>query len=173
MAPPACLSGVGMLVLYFSCWFVPSIGLTLYNKWFFRHWNGDGFQFPIFVTMIQFCSNAALAQLVLLVFKVDYDRNMSWRTWAVSIVPIGVGTAVDIVLSNLGYLYLSISLMTIIKSGTAMWILLWSFLLKLEKPSVPLVTVVLLVTAGAWLAVSDFSSDDAGSASPCTRCSML
>ena len=61
-----------------------------------------GFEFPIFVTMMHFISNTLLSRLLLYVCKIDYDRNMSWRTWWMQVVPIGVGTAVDIVLSNIG-----------------------------------------------------------------------
>lgn len=149
-----------MLSLYFVGWYVPSIGLTLFNKWFFKHWHG-GFEFPIFVTMMHFISNTLLSRLLLYVCKIDYDRNMSWRTWWMQVVPIGVGTAVDIVLSNIGYLYLSVSFITIIKSAGPVWLLIWSFVLKLEQPNVPLVVVIVLICAGAWLAVADFSGEDA------------
>ena len=52
--------------------------------------------------MIHFISNTLLSRLLLYVCKIDYERNMSWRTWWLQVVPIGVGTAVDIVLSNIG-----------------------------------------------------------------------
>ena len=48
------------------------------------------------------------------------------------IVPIGLATAADIALSNASFLFITVTLYTVLKSGTLLWILLWGICLRLS-----------------------------------------
>lgn len=68
-----------------------------------------------------------------------------------SISPAGVTGALDIGLSNLSLDLISITLYTMCKSTVVAWLLMSAFVFKLEKPSVPLVMVVAMISGGLIL----------------------
>jgi len=80
--------------------------------------------------------------------------TFSWWDYCVVVVPIGICTGVDISCSNMAFLYLSVSMITIIKSAAPFFILLFSFSLGLEAVSKRLVAVVLIICVGTGLATS-------------------
>ena len=88
---------------------------------------------------------------------------MSWREYFIYVVPIGLLTGVDISFTNLSFLLLSVSLITIVKSASPFFILLFSVWLGLEALSFRLFGVILVICVGTMIAVSKHvESDDAG-----------
>eukprot|EP00656_Telonema_subtile_P056628 TRINITY_DN9094_c0_g1_i3.p1 TRINITY_DN9094_c0_g1~~TRINITY_DN9094_c0_g1_i3.p1 ORF type:complete len:437 (-),score=71.42 TRINITY_DN9094_c0_g1_i3:133-1443(-) len=162
MAIVDCLRSTLEVCIYFACWYGPSIGLTMFNKWFLTQWHG-GFEYPILITTIHFAANSIWSLFLLNCFPTRFPepdpQQITWKGYMVSIVPIGIATAVDIVLSNQAYLFVTVTLMTIIKSGSPIFILGWAFALRLEKPTIALVGVMIAITVGAMLAVVDFSGE--------------
>ena len=80
-------------------------------------------------------------------------------------VPIGVSTSMDILLSNLSFLFVSVSFYTITKSSSLIWIMIWSFIFKLETISLNLIGVILFFSVGVVLSsLGQFSGDDNSSA---------
>ncbi|UIZ22161.1 hypothetical protein KXD40_005161 [Peronospora effusa] len=67
-------------------------------------------------------------------------------------VPIGVCTALDIMLSNMSLFYITVTFYTIVKSGGNVWNLLFSIFLGHQRPSWPLVAVIVLISSGIGLA---------------------
>lgn len=132
-------------------WYGTSVTLTLFNKWFLTFYRGDGFAFPMTATAGHMVIKATLSRALL------RGRCSPWRV-AIDplelpvlfrvIVPIGVSTALDIMLSNLSFRFVTVSFYTIIKAGSLLWILLWALVLGLEQFSLTLVGVCVVVSLG-------------------------
>lgn len=67
-------------------------------------------------------------------------------------MPIGVCTALDIMLSNLSLFYITVTFYTIVKSGGNVWNLLFSICLGHQRPSWSLFVVIVLISSGIGLA---------------------
>jgi len=163
-------------VQYTTCWYLVSITLTMYNKWLFTQWAGVGFRFPVFITMlhmfVKFC--LARAALALGFGRGDgsdagirlgqaaggqrakapprpsraQQQQMYWR----KAVPVGLLTGIDVCLSNISFLYVSVTFYTIVKSSTPMFTLVLSVACGLQQCSGSLVGSVLLLCSGVALA---------------------
>jgi solute carrier family 35 protein C2 len=66
-------------------------------------------------------------------------------------IPCGLVTALDIGLSNLSLVRISITFFTMVKSSSPVWVLLSAFVFGLEKITCNLILVGLLITAGEIL----------------------
>jgi solute carrier family 35 protein C2 len=141
--------------VYVVLWYAVSIGMTLFNKWFLRVWADGGYPFATTMTCVNMFVKMLLSRLV--------DRGCSSATgsrmarlapaayWKLA-VPIGLCTALDIMLSNLSLFYITVTFYTIVKSGGNVWNLLFSILLGHQRASPPLFVVILLISSGLMLA---------------------
>ena len=77
--------------------------------------------------------------------------SQTGRTLAVT----GLATAADVALSNVAFLYLSVTSYTIVKSSVPMWILGFSVCLGLQQPRLSLLLVVLTIMGGLSLVAMD------------------
>ena len=69
-------------------------------------------------------------------------------------VPIGMSTAMDVMLSNFSLMYISLTLYTIIKSSVLIWTFLWGVLLRIETFKCNVFCAVLFIVGGIGLAVA-------------------
>ncbi|KAG8822848.1 Triose-phosphate Transporter [Serendipita sp. 400] len=90
------------------------------------------------------------------------DVNPSKKDYATKAVPTAVATSLDIGLSNLSLKLITLSFYTMCKSSSLIFVLLFAFLLRLEKPSLRLIFVILLITAGVLLMVFTTTSFSLG-----------
>lgn len=122
---------VGSLVVL---WYAISIGMTLFNKWFLRVFAGGGFPFATTMTCANMFIKCALSRLVHACSSCGSNsssssgRRQAARPMALGAraywrlaVPIGLCTALDIMLSNLSFLYITVTFYTIVKSGGNVW----------------------------------------------------
>ncbi|CAI5741248.1 unnamed protein product [Peronospora farinosa] len=79
---------------------------------------------------------------------IELPTSIDWKL----AVPIGVCTALDIMLSNMSLFYITVTFYTIVKSGGNVWNLLFSISLGHQRPSWPLVAVIVLISSGIGLA---------------------
>ncbi|KAL4147084.1 hypothetical protein PRNP1_010840 [Phytophthora ramorum] len=138
-------------------WYAVSIGMTLFNKWFLRVWAGGGYPFATTMTCINMFVKCLLSRVVDRCSSGGCNGNGAMLAlpsniyWKLA-VPIGVCTALDIMLSNLSLFYITVTFYTIVKSGGNVWNLLFSICLGHQRPSWPLVVVILLISSGIGLA---------------------
>ena len=129
-------------------WFVVSIFMTIYNKWLFSIF---GLKFPLLVTSVHIAIKvplAAAAMRLLQVPRLHFEPRVLW--WQV--MPTGFATALDIGLSNLSFLFITVTYYTIVKSSVPLWILVFSICLGLQRPSIWLGGVVVAIVTGVTLA---------------------
>jgi len=78
---------------------------------------------------------------------------MSWKEWAYISVPCGMVTALDIGFSNLSLVRITLTFYTMVKSATPVFVLGWAYLFNIERITLPLIGVILIIAAGEFLTV--------------------
>ncbi|XP_029161955.1 solute carrier family 35 member C2-like [Nylanderia fulva] len=145
--------------LLISAYFILSIGLTFYNPWLY---NTYGFNFPLGVVVCHLIIKFILSALIRCIRRCCTGRriNLPWQNIIYSIMIPGMASGVDIGLSNWALSLISISLVTMTKSTTIIFILGFSLLFKLEKKSWSLVGIVVMIAGG--LAMFTYKSTQFG-----------
>ncbi|XP_018369481.1 PREDICTED: solute carrier family 35 member C2 [Trachymyrmex cornetzi] len=147
------------IFLLISAYFILSIGLTFYNPWLY---NAYGFNFPLGVVVCHLVIKFALSALIRAIRRCYNNKriNLPWQNIIYSIMVPGIASGVDIGLSNWALSLISISLVTMTKSTTIIFILGFSLLFKLEKKSWSLVGIVAMIAGG--LAMFTYKSTQFG-----------
>lgn len=78
----------------------------------------------------------------------DQNKKIDIKTYVIKIMPVGFLMALTLYLGNLAYLYLSVSLIQILKATTPVMTLFFLCLAKQENATIKLVTSVLIIACG-------------------------
>ncbi|XP_050455638.1 solute carrier family 35 member C2 [Cataglyphis hispanica] len=145
--------------LLISVYFVLSIGLTFYNPWLYNTYK---FNFPLGVVVCHLIIKFTLSALIRCIRRCFTGKriNLPWQNIIYSIMVPGIASGIDIGLSNWALSLISISLVTMTKSTTIIFILGFSLLFKLEKKSWFLVGIVVMIAGG--LAMFTYKSTQFG-----------
>lgn len=138
--------------VFVVAWFSFSALLLLYNKAIVAE-KFFAFPYPLFGTTVQMPIQFALAAAC------RYGRpqtfkpanNPSRRDYFSKVVPTAVATGLDIGLGNLSLKIISLSLYTMVKSSSLIFVLGFAFYFGLERYSLRLVGVVGLISLGVFL----------------------
>lgn len=131
------------------CYFTLSIGLTFYQRLLLQE-----FKFPLSVVVYHLCIKLVMSAVVRSILKCATKKNrivLDWRTSIRKILPTGLASGIDIGFSNWGLELVQISLYTMTKSTTIVFILIFAILLKLEKKSWSLAAIVVMISGGLFL----------------------
>ncbi|CAH2103683.1 unnamed protein product [Euphydryas editha] len=131
-----------LILLYFSL----SIGLTFYQRWLLKD-----FQYPLTVVMYHLVVKWVLSVIVRSILYLITGTSqlvLSFMTCLRSVAPTGLASGIDVGFSNWGLELVTISLYTMTKSTTIIFILGFAILLGLEKKSWSLVGIVLMIAIG-------------------------
>lgn len=137
-------------------WYSTSITLSVYNKWMFSPISGLGIEYPILLT--------AGHQLTLWIFsfiyiiirgrdKYDKVKRVDWKFYLKFIIPTAIATAGDVVLSNISFRFVPLTVYTIIKSSSIAFVLLFGCLFKIEQFRFQLGLIVFVMFIGVILMV--------------------
>ena len=152
--------------LYIKCfvlatlWFALSASLALYNKAVFSK---KGFPAPLLYTSCQFFMQWLLATAALQWPQLFNDEDKRFVTrgrpiiptdsWSRTILPVGFFMGLDIGLSNISLVYITVSFYTLTKTTSLIFTLFVSFVTGIEKFSWTLTGIVLTVMLGEAAAV--------------------
>ncbi|KFB50738.1 AGAP005537-PA-like protein [Anopheles sinensis] len=131
------------------CYFAMSIGLTFYQRNLLQQ-----FKLPLFVVLYHLVIKLMLSALVRFVLRCVTKKPrilLDWRTSVRKILPTGLASGIDISFSNWGLELVKISLYTMTKSTTIVFILIFAILLKLEKKSWSLGAIVIMISGGLFM----------------------
>ena len=78
---------------------------------------------------------------------------LNWNDFLKKVMPTGIISALDIGLSNWSFMFITVSLYTMVKSSCILFILFFSLVLGLEKPRWNLVVIVSCISFGLFLFV--------------------
>ncbi|KAG1682483.1 Solute carrier family 35 member C2 [Nymphon striatum] len=148
-----------------ALYFVFSIGLTFYQKWFVQT-----FRYPITIVIFHLVIKFLLAAICRLLYEwktKSLRTTLKWKDYVMKLGLIGFFCAIDIGLSNWSFEFITISLCgrmdttcipraklsryTMSKSSTIIFILIFSIMLGLEKFKKSLVGIVLLIAGGLFM----------------------
>uniref|UniRef100_A0A182PP50 Sugar phosphate transporter domain-containing protein n=1 Tax=Anopheles epiroticus TaxID=199890 RepID=A0A182PP50_9DIPT len=131
------------------CYFSLSIGLTFYQQHLLQR-----FKLPLFVVLYHLVIKLLLSAVVRAVLRCVTRKPrilLDWRTSVRKILPTGLASGIDISFSNWGLELVKISLYTMTKSTTIVFILIFAILLKLEKKSWSLAAIVVMISGGLFM----------------------
>ncbi|KXS15602.1 TPT-domain-containing protein [Gonapodya prolifera JEL478] len=147
---------------YIAVWYTLSLSLNVLNKWMF---GAAGFNFasPMALTALQAIVQFCLSLVTLTAFR-------RWRMgplfpplsrYLTRELPCGLATGLDIGMANASLRYLTLSLYTMIRSGSPVTVLIFAFLFGLERVRWRLVLIIVVIVLGVALMVvspEDFAS---------------
>lgn len=147
---------IKLFIICIFGWYSTSITLSVYNKWMFSPINGLGIEYPVLLT--------AGHQLTLWIFSFIYIlirgrdkynkvKKVDWKFYLKFIVPTAIATAGDVVLSNISFRFVPLTVYTIVKSSSIAFVLLFSCLFKLEQFRFQLGLIVSVMFIGVVLMV--------------------
>lgn len=92
--------------------------------------------------------------LLTIVPSLRTTTNLSTIEYVKKIVPCSISTALDIGLSNLSLKTITLTFYTMCKSSSLIWVLLFAFIFRLEKPSFSIAGIILVIAVGVIMMVS-------------------
>ncbi|AQL00476.1 putative sugar phosphate/phosphate translocator [Zea mays] len=146
-----------------ACWYTLSTCLTLYNKEMLgKHmWK---FPAPFLMNTVHFTMQAVASRAIVWFQQRGLEggpSKMSWKDYCLRVVPTALATALDINLSNISLVFITVTFATMCKSASPIFILLFAFMFslpslfgRLEKPSFSLLGIMLVVSFGVLLTVA-------------------
>ncbi|WVF72026.1 hypothetical protein IAT40_006838 [Kwoniella sp. CBS 6097] len=140
--------------IFVLSWYTFATLLSLYNKWMFSP-QYYGFSYPLFVTACHMVVQFFLASFIRIAFAKQYrpKERPTRKEYVTRILPTAASTGGDIGLSNLSLKTITLSLYTMCKSSTLIFVLLFAFAFKLEKYSLRLISVISLISFGVFCMV--------------------
>jgi solute carrier family 35 protein C2 len=145
-------------------WFIFSSLLSTYNKIVF----GDdhmAFPCPLLMTSVHFLIQWVVAWVISSIpmwaepLGGNQIKEMSWLTFMKASLPCGIVTALDVGFSNLAIARISVTLYTMLKASSPIFVVASAFLFRLEPVTAGLILVVLVICCGEFLTVYGESED--------------
>ncbi|XP_065827321.1 solute carrier family 35 member C2-like [Oscarella lobularis] len=133
---------LGLILIYY----VFSITLTFYNRWMSKTYG-----IPLFMTIVHLVLKFVLAWSIRWCCKCSRETQpvlLPWFTYAVSVVPTAIMSALDIGISNWGLEFITTALYSMTKSSAIIFILIFAVAFRLEKPRLLQIAVILCISIG-------------------------
>jgi len=115
------------------------------------------FPCPLLLTSVHFLVQWIFSEVACDCFPEQLGSNrvaiMTWKEWAWVSVPCGVVTALDVGLSNLSLVRITLTFYTMVKSSAPIFVLGWAYIFKIERITLPLICVILFIASGELLTV--------------------
>ncbi|GJQ76924.1 hypothetical protein Trydic_g15122 [Trypoxylus dichotomus] len=145
----SCIRSSLLTAALLCTYFTPSIILTFYQRWLFQE-----FRFPLSTVLIHLAVKFFLALLwrtCKSCLRGKPTVTVPCKENVISIAPTGVFSGIDIGFSNWGLELITVSLYTMTKSTTIVFILGFAILFKLEKKAWSLCFIVIMIALGLLL----------------------
>ncbi|KAF8925310.1 Triose-phosphate Transporter [Dissophora ornata] len=145
---------------YIAAWYFFSTALSIYNK---NLMGKDNFNFnlPLFVSSIHAGLHFVITACLMHFFPDVYDATRSGKggritihSYVTQVVPCAVAAALEICMANASLMYITLSFYTMIKSSTPIWVLVFAFFFRLEKPRMSLILIIGVIVIGVVLTVA-------------------
>ncbi|XP_053995025.1 solute carrier family 35 member C2 [Hylaeus anthracinus] len=136
-----------LILIYFSL----SVGLTFYLQWLYKTY---GFNFPLTVVICHLAMKFLLSAIIRCVrtcYKRQQQLKLPWQSIIVMVMPVGIASGLDVGLSNWALSLITISLYSMTKSTTIIFILGFALILKLERKSWSLICIVVMISGGLFM----------------------
>ncbi|GAB5355525.1 hypothetical protein AAMO2058_000213000 [Amorphochlora amoebiformis] len=146
---------------YALTWWSFSILFSLYNKEVFGE-KKLNFPCPLLLTSSNFLFQWLAASLIVRCYNrlETTVEPLDWSSYRKRVIPCAVGLAMDIALSNLSLIHVTVSFYTMIKASAPIFGLIFAIIFGLERPTCEVFGVVILIVLGLSIVTkgeSDFS----------------
>ncbi|KAM3514862.1 hypothetical protein MY11210_001467 [Beauveria gryllotalpidicola] len=138
--------------LYVVAWISFSSLVILFNKWVLDTLK---FRYPVTLTTYHLFFATVVTQIMARYTTMLDSRKvvkMTGRIYLRAVVPIGVFFSASLILSNIAYLYLSVSFIQMLKATTPMAVLLAGWVLGVSHPTLKQAANVSIIVLGVILA---------------------
>uniref|UniRef100_A0A1B0B8N5 Sugar phosphate transporter domain-containing protein n=1 Tax=Glossina palpalis gambiensis TaxID=67801 RepID=A0A1B0B8N5_9MUSC len=139
------IGSLATILLYLTL----SICLIFYQKALIKE-----LKFPLSIVCYHLVTKLILATCVRAIYRCHMEKTrvqLDWHTSVRKMAPTGIASGIDIGFSNWGLELVPISLYTMTKSSTIVFILIFAILLGLEKKNWSLVFIVSLIAVGLFM----------------------
>ncbi|KAF9152838.1 Triose-phosphate Transporter [Linnemannia schmuckeri] len=145
---------------YILAWYFFSTALSIYNKNLMGkdNWN---FNLPLFVSSIHAGLHFVITACLMHFWPDIFDATRSGKggritihSYVTQVVPCAVAAALEICMANASLMYITLSFYTMIKSSTPIWVLMFAFIFRLEKPRLSLILIIGVIVVGVVLTVA-------------------
>ncbi|KAI4306060.1 hypothetical protein L6164_029371 [Bauhinia variegata] len=152
---PVSVADVLKTLFFILVWYIFSLFLTLYNKSLLGDDLGK-FPAPLLMNTVHFAIQAVLSKSIIWFWPDRFETNvaMSWSDYFLRVIPTALGTAMDVNLSNASLVSISVTFATMCKSAAPIFLLLFAFALRLEKLSLKLTGIIMVISFGILLSVA-------------------
>ncbi|KAG6471247.1 hypothetical protein ZIOFF_072356 [Zingiber officinale] len=140
-------------LFYILVWYTLSTCLTVYNKTLLGD-NLGKFPAPLLMNTIHFSLQAIFSNVIVYIQSRNSESSnniMTWKDYFARVIPTAIGTALDVNLSNESLVYITVTFATMCKSASPIFLLMFAFAFRLEKPSLKLVGIMLIISVGVLL----------------------
>uniref|UniRef100_A0A7I4XX10 TPT domain-containing protein n=1 Tax=Haemonchus contortus TaxID=6289 RepID=A0A7I4XX10_HAECO len=136
------------IILIALLYYPLSIGLTFYQKWFIKN-----YKLPLFVVCWHYIVKYFAAILIRFLYETFHKKRirLHFKEQLRWLAPIGICASLDIGLSNWALEYVTVSLYTMAKSSSILFIVAFSLLLRLERWRPALGLEAALIAIGLFL----------------------
>ncbi|XP_078367610.1 solute carrier family 35 member C2-like [Oculina patagonica] len=143
------LAGAFRTLGYILFMYIFSISLTFYNKWLLKR-----FHFPLSVSVVHYAMVFVIAAILRLLWEFKTEKRriiLPWSVYMKRVLPTAIACALDIGFSNWSLMFITVSLYTMTKSTSIIFILMFALVFRLEQWNFSLVAVILLIASGLFL----------------------
>jgi len=137
-------------------WFVFSSSLSLYNKYVFGE-EHMAFPCPLLMTslhfLIQFLVSYGLSKKFPDALGGDQVDAMPWGIYLCVAIPCALVTSLDVGLSNLSLVRITLTFYTMVKSSSPIFVVISAYIFGIEKITPILIITVIIISAGELLTV--------------------
>lgn len=150
---------LNITLISITLWYAFSMSISVYNRWMFSTSKLD-FSFPILITSFHQLILTFLSVCTLLIFPRfriekygDTTYTMPLKDYATKIFPCSVASAGDIGLGNTAFRFITLSLYTMVKTSSLIFVLMWGVFFKLEKLNLKISMIVTLMVFGVSMMI--------------------
>lgn len=148
-------------IIFFTLgWYIPAVGLTFYNRWMFKVYD---LHYPISITCFNFLMNGFITYLARKSYTWYTGKprvSVPWDSYFKMVMPTSVVGALDIGLTNTSLLFIPVTFLTGIKSSSVVFIVLFAFIIGLEKFSWKLFFIISMITSGIIMTIESSTAVD-------------
>ncbi|CAG8537061.1 6232_t:CDS:10, partial [Ambispora leptoticha] len=148
---------------YIAIWYFFSTALSFYNKYLMGK-HKFNLNLPILVSALHSGMHFLITSVLMrgtcsAVYRKSSMESsgktlVSRQSYMSRVVPTAIAAALEICMSNASLVFITLSFYTMVKSSSPIWVLVFSFIFRLEQPRLILVAIILIISLGVVLTVA-------------------
>ena len=157
---------LNIIIISIILWYILSMTISVYNRWMFST-EKLNFKYPIIITSFHQLLLTFLSIISLIIFpkfKLNTNTNnnstgeklnyiIPLKEYISKILPCSIASAGDIGLGNTSFRFITLSLYTMVKTSSLIFVLLWGVFFKLEKLTFKIFLIVIVMIGGVSMMI--------------------